>query len=122
VSSVDVDPTADHGGCVVPAVEESLRFIGQFLETTSTEDILDDRVKISVYPNPTINEIFVNSQADLIIEKISVFNANAQLVMKHLPLSKSIVKVDISGLTAGTYVLVIETERGMAYRKMVKQN
>jgi len=70
----------------------------------------------SVYPNPVKNTLMINA-AD--INLVTVYNANGSQVMK---LKKGFENgINVSGLTAGIYVINISTGKGVATRKFVKE-
>ncbi|MCB0704335.1 MAG: T9SS type A sorting domain-containing protein [Saprospiraceae bacterium] len=72
VEAVDVDPSADHGGCVSPAVTQTIIFFAQFQEIgdySATADLTATQLKIA--PNPTDGKVFItmpenqSGQADI---------------------------------------------------------
>jgi hypothetical protein len=79
---------------------------------------LDENSMIVLYPNPALNELFMEID-DLAITKISIFDYSGQLI-------KSIVnntnnQIDISGLKQGMYILKVSTENGISTNRFVKQ-
>ena len=121
-SSIDVNPEADHGGCIFPAVEESLRFIGEFFTSTSTFEIIDNQVSINVFPNPSSSVINVHIES----EKPETFNINiydfqARLIKEVQSNGRNNREIDISELVSGTYVIEVQNTEGSAFHKFVKQ-
>ena len=85
------------------------------LEINSTLSIDDFSTEnINIFPNPTDNILTVESDSRL--KSISVINTLGQLVMKS---SNNI--INVSKLTAGMYILNIETEAGISTRKIIKE-
>jgi len=82
--------------------------------TLSTEQF--DKNDVVVYPNPTQNEVFINS-THLNIQSVSIYNLNGQL-MKTQEFNND--KLDIGFLQPGVYLLSIKTDRGVIKKKIVK--
>lgn len=72
-------------------------------------------VSITVYPNPTHNEIFIESSETLI--NYQVLDLQGNLIMKNA-LEKS--KVDLSELENGVYFLKLTTTKGTIIKKLIK--
>ncbi len=71
--------------------------------------------KISIYPNPTSNFIYLKS--DLTIKKIEIFNLTRQKVIW----DENTNSIDVSDLTIGTYILELTEQTGKKYRtKFIK--
>lgn len=69
--------------------------------------------QISVYPNPTTDKVYIDAQ-NIDIQKIILFDIAGKMIQtvpKNTPLSI---------LTAGTYFLKIETDKGIVMKKVVK--
>ena len=118
---IDVNSNADHGGCIFPAVEESLRFIQSFLTSTSTDDQFAHQVDFSVYPNPADSEISIVYPYDVKDQvRLNIYDFNAKLVMSYTMNHRNDDSIDISNLQAGTYVIQIDSNEGIGYRKFIK--
>ncbi|WP_139856402.1 T9SS type A sorting domain-containing protein [Aequorivita sinensis] len=75
-------------------------------------------VKFTYYPNPMGDELKLNSKEN--IETISAFNLLGQEVLSNHKISNS--KVNVSELTAGTYIFKITFENGITENfKVVKE-
>ncbi len=121
-SSIDISPTSDHGGCVFPAVEESLRFIGEFLKSTSTYDYILDEELVNVYPNPSVDVLnveMIDNFGDYI--QMNIFDTQARLVKSSEIRNRNKGQLNISNLVPGTYVVEISNGIGSAFRKIIKQ-
>jgi hypothetical protein len=91
-------------------------------ETASTENAvlsvnpyLDAR--ISVYPNPADQEVFIQVENDVVIRRIEVLNVNGSVV-KNLQVNDSYV---ISDLNDGLYFIKIYTDQGETTKKFIKR-
>lgn len=90
---------------------------------TSVEDVTKDAVNISVYPNPTSNELSINLLEGF-YNKEAVISV-CDMVGNKIISAKSdttITRLNVSELTSGTYFIVINCD-GINYtRKFVKVN
>lgn len=73
---------------------------------------------ISVYPNPTSEYLFVESNTE--ISKISIFNMLGQIVFSQ-NYNNQKVGVSLAQLNSGTYLLNIENEFGIEVKKIIKK-
>lgn len=73
---------------------------------------------IFVYPNPTHDYITINSQNDISINAIKIYDAFGRLVVMQ---DKPENLINISALTNGLLIVKIETEKGIKVEKLIKQ-
>ena len=69
---------------------------------------------VNIYPNPVQNQI--NITAEYIILDASVYNLSGQKVAFKSNATKTL-KMDLSNLNAGTYILIVTTEKGIRQMK-----
>ena len=74
--------------------------------------------KIQFYPNPAENKIFIQSNSNLEINNISIFNV---LGKKITPVEINEKEIDISFLTKGIYILKYEIEKTLFTTKFIKK-
>lgn len=72
---------------------------------------------VSVYPNPTINKVYIEGSR---LKKIEVFNVMGVLVLSE-EISDSHTEIDLQHLSAGIYCLRIYTEDGAISQSVVKE-
>ncbi len=101
-------------GCVLYGENGSLTITSEYMDTTSSGNSgVDDVVMLAegifVYPNPaayTVSVVVQNAVNDAVNTSLDIYDINGRQV-----LSKQIydfgeeIKVDVSGLSAGTYIL-----------------
>ena len=122
VSSIDVLSTGNHGTCLIPAVEESIRFINQFLVISSNEELDPINGQINVFPNPASNLLSIEIEdRDLNLQKMRIFSVEGALVATWFDLTGQNAQLDISSLVNGLYAIEITTEKGTIWRKVLKQ-
>ena len=71
---------------------------------------------IKVYPNPASNFVNVTSEVGLL--NVRIVNYTGQVVYQQ-NVSDNNVKISTSELSAGIYILQMETEKGWASQKLV---
>jgi hypothetical protein len=71
---------------------------------------------ISVFPNPTKNEIFIKSENT--IEKVEIYTLTGALLKQGNNFNE---KISVSELPQGIYLLKVYTDKGVAISKIVKE-
>jgi len=91
------------------------------------EVIKDDKIKISLYPNPATNTLTIETPQQ---STIKISNTEGQLIktlastgtktnVDHVGYSSYI--VDVSEFPNGVYIVEVKTEKGIAVKKFVKE-
>lgn len=73
--------------------------------------------EISVFPNPTTNYITLNLPSNISVQKMSLID----IAGKNTQVSVTDNTINMSNLADGVYILKIETQAGVAVRKVIKQ-
>lgn len=99
---------------------------GKILKTINGGAVSIDEIEllessINIYPNPTKATIQIES-ADLQIKSLEIYNMQSQLV-KHITIlnSKTPNEIDVSMLPNGVYLVKVQTENGVANKKLIIQ-
>ncbi|HLT53036.1 MAG TPA: T9SS type A sorting domain-containing protein [Flavobacteriaceae bacterium] len=87
----------------------------EFFSTLSTDDIVLQHFKM--YPNPVSDVLYFSTQ-NQIIEQVKLVDMNGRVI---LDIPKSIELLDVSNLTAGTYLAQIKTSNGNISKKIIKE-
>ena len=117
--AIDVDMTADHGGCVEPAILATALFFGQFWDVSLVADRepIPSRL-IPAFPNPTTGMVQLEGVSD--IAAVEVYNAQGQrLRVQVLPTNTN--QIDLSSFPAGTYTLKFLLPEGIGVSRVVKR-
>jgi hypothetical protein len=77
-----------------------------------------DEESILVYPNPVKDFLNIES-AQGGIQQVDLYNGLGALVLSESGIAAQNKRVDLNGLTAGVYLLVVETEQGVSRTKLV---
>jgi hypothetical protein len=77
---------------------------------------------LAVYPNPANNALNITLEANTQTESVKVFDFTGRLVMEQAVNSgATAIKMDISSLSNGMYVVQVATVKGISSHKVVKQ-
>ncbi len=87
-------------------------------ETSATENVLNE--EISIFPNPTQDELFFEGNGNDEIDQINIFNVLGQLVKNEEIISS---QINISELSKGTYFIQFldKKENTLSTKKFFKQ-
>ncbi|AWA30402.1 T9SS C-terminal target domain-containing protein [Flavobacterium magnum] len=81
-------------------------------------DDFDLNNHFTLFPNPVDDILNIKSKDNAVIHSLSVYNVLGQLV---LTVANPMESIDLSGLTTGTYVISIVTDKGKASSKFIKK-
>jgi len=80
---------------------------------------LDLNNSVSVYPNPTKDFIVIDNNSNTAIQSVELISADGQLI-RHI-VQKQNYRINLSELPVGLYYLRIETQDGIAIKKIMKE-
>ena len=89
------------------------------LHLTLTVGIDDWAESISIFPNPTYGKLRIEN-GELMMQNVKIFDVFGKKVTT-IPIDESQAEIDFSSYAAGVYLLKIETENGVAIRKVLKK-
>lgn len=111
VSGTYMDTIPNANGC------DSVITIDLTVEYTGIDEL--NASAVSIYPNPTSGSVQIKGIADLTgIETMNVFDSRGRLVLK---LDTDAEIVDLDGVEAGTYILLIQHENGTERLPIIKK-
>ena len=103
---------ADNGTLVISSSTDVFAYEG-----SGTSDIENISSKeFSIYPNPTVNYLFINRLNDY--KNLAIYDMTGQLI-NYSEANNN--QIDVSNFQNGIYILKIETEKGILTNKFVKQ-
>lgn len=74
---------------------------------------------ISMYPNPTSNILNIDSPNSIL--EYELHNTLGQIVLKGKTLDYGKNEIDLSSLSAGSYLIKVSNDRNVAYKKIIKK-
>ena len=93
----------------------SYNFVDGKLEVTATSDLAEiNSSEISLYPNPTKDYLFI--QSDYPIEKVEIYNQSGICVLRNENVTDNL---DVSSLTSGLYLVRIYLRETTVTKKVV---
>ncbi len=72
-----------------------------------------------IYPNPTFGDFNVSLTNGSMINAVRVMNFSGQVVLEEM-VKKSAVRISTEGLTAGNYLISVETNEGTLVQRFIK--
>jgi len=127
VMAIDVNSAADHGGCVIPAILNTLQFFEQLAERPlilSTNNI-DPSLQFRLSPNPAQQHIqlsFNNLTTSFQNFQLRLININGQVVAEEKTQQLQNYRFPLNEIPSGLYLMQVHSENGFWTEKvMVKQ-
>lgn len=115
-----VDPWWVQGNWTFEAVYNGTTYSHPFYMTQSAVGLNDDPQKndLVVYPNPSAGEIFLKGAALSGLRQGVLMNTYGEKLLTFSNEQSTSLRVDVSSLANGSYLLQLETEKGIVYRKV----
>lgn len=85
--------------------------------TSSTNNILLEKITVKLFPNPTSNQLTIVSD-ELKISEINIADITGEMIKT---IKGSTNNVNVSGLPSGIYFIQLITEEGVIAKKFIKQ-
>lgn len=82
-------------------------------------EVIEKNKATRIYPNPVSNELNIELITHSIQTNIVMVNASGQIVFKGTLTDK--MRVETSGFTPGVYLIILENEKGLNYKKFIKE-
>ena len=116
LAATDVDPTADHGGCVSPTFIQTLFFFAGFQQVTLDEPEKSASFPLSVAPNPALD--FITATGLPPGATVELLDWKGQPVWFEKNVQAADLSIRTAGLPSGIYLLQVTAADG---RKAVKK-
>ena len=89
--------------------------------TSDIKTLIDNEDLISIYPNPTSQEVNIQNPENSLIKEISIIDISGKTLLSNKIYSNAgLQKIDISNQKKGIYIVRIVTENGVVNRKLIK--
>jgi len=75
---------------------------------------------LSVYPNPATNFVNIKNPENVQVNIVTITDLNGRVVKQVKPNTVSDITVDLSDLSAGTYMMKMVSAQGSAVKKIIK--
>ncbi|MBL4663638.1 MAG: T9SS type A sorting domain-containing protein, partial [Flavobacteriaceae bacterium] len=86
-------------------------------DALGVDDILLNKV-ITLYPNPTSNNLYITTTSDIVVNSIDVYDVSGKLIANY---NENVGVINISHFSNGLYFISVNTDKGVYNQKIVKQ-
>lgn len=117
IAAADVNSSANHGGCVNPALTQTLLFFAGFQQITVDNRELSDLSQVLVAPNPAQDEFEITGLPGEVAVRLIDFSGNTIFMQKEI--ESSSVKINIRHLPNGIYLLHLSDKNGRSGVKKI---
>lgn len=76
--------------------------------------------KFTLYPNPVTNIVNIANSDNMFVHKVEMYDLSGKLITTQNFNNKAEIQLNVETLTSGTYLLHIQTNEGIAVKKLVK--
>jgi len=87
---------------------------------TAVRDVNGEVLNVTLFPNPANNLLQVKAE-DLKVSRVIVTDISGRVVAKKAVNAEKEIRLDIAALPAGMYFLKLDTDKGTASSKFIKQ-
>lgn len=108
---VDVNSTANHGGCVAPALTQTLFFFFAFQKLTSDAETVVKTSNLKIFPNPVSDIINIKGLTGN-GEMIYVFDGEGKTMLSRRNEGQQTAEFDFSGYSPGLYFITVQSPTG----------
>jgi len=115
LSSMDVDASQDHGGCVTPATAATIAFFAQYQEVMVGTNEALIRNLFSVFPNPVNEVLTIQMETERNdVYRVELYDVYGKLVKSEIG-NNRVSEIEVVDLPVGMYWLAINdgTVRGV---------
>src|SRR5690606_10049812 len=84
----------------------------------STQNFISS--KFNVFPNPASNVVTITNNENIGIEELTVYDISGKTVELQKGKTENEIQLNLSGLSSGTYLLHVKTDKGIAIKKLIK--
>jgi len=88
-------------------------------EVLSTNTFLSE--KFNLFPNPVSNVVNISNSENRIVNKVDIYDVTGKLINTQKFSNESEIQLNVEALNSGTYLLHLQTNEGIAVKKLVKK-
>ena len=77
--------------------------------------------KFNLYPNPATNIVNITNSENLLIKQVEIYDVAGKLINTQNFNNETEIQLNIENLTSGTYILHLQTNEGVAVKKLIKK-
>lgn len=76
--------------------------------------------KFNVYPNPATKTVNINNSENIQIDQVTVYDIGGKKLSEQKYNNEAEIQLNVENLSSGTYIMHLETNQGIAVKKLVK--
>jgi len=88
-------------------------------EVLSAHSILSE--KFNLFPNPATDIVNITNSDTVPVNQVEIYDVTGKLLTTQKFSNETQIQLDVTALTAGTYLLYLQTNKGIAMKKLVKK-
>jgi len=77
--------------------------------------------KFNLYPNPASNLVNITNNENMVVEQVMVYDITGKLISTQVFNEQAEIQLKVANLASGTYMLHLQTNEGIAVKKLVKK-
>jgi len=77
--------------------------------------------KFNMYPNPATNVVNITNNENMLVEEVTVYDSTGKQLTTQNYNNENQIQLNVENLASGTYMLHIQTNAGLAVKKLVKK-
>src|SRR5690606_20206337 len=77
--------------------------------------------KFNMYPNPATNVVNITNSENMLVEQVTVYDISGKQLTIQSFNNQIAIQLNVEDLASGTYMLHIQTNAGLAVKKLVKK-
>lgn len=85
----------------------------------SAENFLAE--KFNVFPNPATNVVNITNAENMFVNQVTVYDIAGKEIKKQTYTNETNIQLNVENLASGTYMLHLQTNEGLAVKKLVKK-
>jgi len=85
----------------------------------SAENFLAE--KFNVFPNPGTNVVNITNAENMLVNQVTVYDIAGKEIKKQTFTNENQVQLNVENLASGIYMLHLQTNEGLAVKKLVKK-
>ena len=77
--------------------------------------------KFNMYPNPATNVVNITNNENMLVNQVTVYDITGKQLSAQSFNNQTEIQLNVENLASGTYMLHLQTEEGIAVKKLVKK-
>jgi len=77
--------------------------------------------KFNMYPNPATNVVNIVNSENMLVEQVTIYDISGKQLTTQNYNNQTQIQLNVENLVSGTYMLHIQTNAGLAVKKLVKK-